>query len=291
MFDLLDMIDEISWLISLITIALGLVNCFYGFNKIKIIMALNGWFFGTIIGAIIGLIFSMIFELSEGTIAVVILSGLVIGIAVAYDSYKFYKLGVFTTVALIVFVGVLGFIFLRESVLSILFMDGWEIFFYFCIAIIPSFIAGKIAVMFVRPVFIFTTAVSGAYEVAKGFGQLIDDDNLFFIIFILFAVLGIYIQDKNSRKKSVTTTVRTPDPSINPYENTIPDILDNEHNHEVIEEIHLDESIHTEKIVEEYNSEIISSEKTHSKSKLKMSFSENKSYEENDSGFKIPDDL
>lgn len=207
MYSLLNEIDKIIWLIKLLSIGLGIINCFFGYKYFKFIIALNGFVFGSIIGGILGLIGAMYLELSDEIIAVIILTGLLCGTVTEAIAYSAYKFGVFIMVFSITFVGTFALLFSDISAFKLLFLDEKDLLGYAFISLIPASIVGGIAVLLIKPTVILTTAISGAYEIAWGICTLINAESLCIIATVVLAVIGISIQFSINNNTSTKPTV------------------------------------------------------------------------------------
>lgn len=221
MYSLLNEIDKIIWIIKLLSIGLGIINCFWGYKYFKFIIALNGFMFGSIIGGILGLIGAMYLELSDEIIAVTIFTGLICGAVSAIIAYSVYKFGVFIMVFSITFVGTFALLLSDISVFKLLFLDEKDLLGYAFISLIPASIVGGIAVLLIKPTVILTTAISGAYEIAWG---IFNDDSLCIIATVFLAAIGIAIQFSINNN---TSTKPTAIPcTVKPKYDTTPDITD-----------------------------------------------------------------
>lgn len=220
MYSLLDEINEIMWIIGLLSICFGAVNCFFGYKLYKLVIALNGFVFGSIIGGILGLIGVMYLEISDDTVAVIVFTGLICGAISSFIAFSTYKLGVFMMNFFIVFVASLAFLLSDMSAFELLFIDESELLGYVISASIPAFIAGVVAVIFIKPSVILTTAVSGAYEIARGIGTIMDDNNFCFIAAVILAIIGIAVQFITNRSTSTGYITAN---KIKPVSDSIPD--------------------------------------------------------------------
>ncbi|MCM1059137.1 MAG: TMEM198/TM7SF3 family protein [Eubacterium sp.] len=206
MYSLLNKINEILQIIGLFSIGFGLIDCFFGYRHFKFIIALNGFVFGSVIGGILGLIGAMYLEISNEIISIVLFTGFVCGIITALIAFFTYKLGVFIMGFSITFVVAFVLLISDMSVFHLLFLDEKDLLGYAFAASIPSVIMGGIAVLFIKPTVILTTAIIGAYEIAWGIGILIDDNSFCAIATIILAVIGSVIQFSSNNNTSIKRT-------------------------------------------------------------------------------------
>lgn len=137
-----------SILLSAICLILGLAGCFFGYKLCKLFTALTGFFAGLVIGALIG---SKYFQGSNGIIILCALAG---GIILASLAYRIYLAGIF------VLCFFLGFV----TAANLIPLTG-NIQFFLCT--VSGFIIATLALKFVRPVIILTSAVTCANMAVK----------------------------------------------------------------------------------------------------------------------------
>ncbi len=177
-----------SLAISVIILAFAILGCFCGYRLARLFMALTGFIAGIVAGALFAVNFL------DATNGMILLCGLVGGILVSLFSYSIYKAGIF----------ILCFFFAFVAAANLLPLTG-DIAFFGCTII--GFIVGTVALKFVRPVIIFTSAGVCSYSAAKSImviGPLTHIDflqqaNSMYIIFAALFVLGILVQFLTSK--------------------------------------------------------------------------------------------
>ncbi len=128
--------ESIIRLFSCISLIIGAVECFAGFKIMKAMMTIWGFFIGAILGVIVGVVV-------ESTVLGVI-SLIIFGIILSILSYRFYLAGIFILTA---FLSAIALYIMSENIF---------------IALFPAVGIGILAMYFVKPVVIITTAISGA---------------------------------------------------------------------------------------------------------------------------------
>lgn len=238
------LIEKIGVIFMLATIAIGIVQCFWGYKLYRITIAISGFITGSTIGGALGLfmVIGMDADSINGAITVVVMSMLVAGIIGAVIAYSFELIGVF----LVGFSGVYV-VTLILSLVSKVMTNNDNIASSFFTAAIPAVIVGILVVKFWKPIVIIYTGLSGALCIAIGTG-------IGLVAFILCSIGGIWYQIKsnnglteNKRTESMTAHgsnyVSAPNPDHNPNlvskteyaplqpsvtrkENPYPDIID-----------------------------------------------------------------
>lgn len=123
-----------------VSLIIALLGCFFGYKLSKLFMSLTGLLVGAVVGGFIGTNF---LDGSGGMVAVCALVG---AILLAILAYRIYQAGIF----LLCF----GLAFMAAA--SILPFTGDIQFF---LSVVVGFIVGSLALKFIRPVIIITSAV------------------------------------------------------------------------------------------------------------------------------------
>lgn len=164
-----------------VSLIIALLGCFFGFKLSKLFMSLTGLLVGAIAGGAIGTAF---LNASGSMIAVYALIGAII---LAILAYRIYQAGIFVLC--------FGLSFMAAA--SILPFTGDIQFF---LSVVVGFIVGSLALKFIRPVIIITSAVvcgSSAAGCLTALGQLMHMDYLSSYPLLLtagFIILGILVQ-------------------------------------------------------------------------------------------------
>lgn len=123
-----------------ISLVIALLGCFFGYKLSKLFMSLTGFFIGAIVGGILGIKF---FNFSGGAAILCALGGAVL---LALMAYKIYQTGIFILC--------FGLAFMAGA--SLLPFTGDIQFF---LSVVAGFIVGILALKFIRPVIIITSAL------------------------------------------------------------------------------------------------------------------------------------
>ncbi|HIW59224.1 MAG TPA: hypothetical protein H9880_04975 [Candidatus Anaerobutyricum avicola] len=164
-----------------ITLIIALLGCFFGFKLSKLFMSLTGLLVGAIAGGGIASAFL------DGSTAMTAGCALVGAIILSILAYRIYQAGIFVLC--------FGLSFMAAA--SILPFTGDIQFF---LSVVVGFVVGSLALKFIRPVIIITSAVvcgSSAAGCLTVLGQYMDMDMLSSYSLLLTAgliILGILVQ-------------------------------------------------------------------------------------------------
>lgn len=157
--------DTILCVLAGISLLLGALECFLGFRIVKFAMAVSGFF----IGAALGIVAGIALDNTVLGALTVIAFGILFGVL----AYKLYLVGVFITTAF------------WTALIVYLLSNSIEL------ALLAAFILGILAVWFVRPVVIITTACAGAGVILSSVGMLFMDRSTFSLFDSANAVSGV----------------------------------------------------------------------------------------------------
>lgn len=127
----------------IVTAILALLNCFFGYRLVRIWMALAGFVIGAVLGG------WLVFHFT-GIALFALISALILGILLAALAGKIYLVGVF------IFCGGVSYF----ALCSLFGTSGGLFALYLVIAAV----IGVIAVNFVRPAIVISTAIAGGLE-------------------------------------------------------------------------------------------------------------------------------
>ena len=136
-----------------ITLVLALAGCFFGYKLSRLFMTLTGFLAGLFIGALVAVKF---LDASNGIFLLCAIAG---GLIFSIFAYTIYQAGIF----------VLCF-FLSFSVSANLVPLEGSIRFFVCLVI--GFVAGTLAIKYVRTMIILTSGISCAYVAARSLVKL-----------------------------------------------------------------------------------------------------------------------
>lgn len=202
----MDAFDNIIRLFACISLVIGAVECFAGFKIMKAMIAIWGFFIGAMLGVIIGVA-------SESIILGMIMV-IVLGVILAVLSFKLYAAGIFI---LTVFLTAIALYIMFENIFAAL---------LFAIGV------GVLAIYFIKPVVIITTAVSGAGIILSSAYLIMDlgmngSPVITVILWIPIALAGISVQYITTKKIKgekfgAEMPLRSPDPSMTLSERKYP---------------------------------------------------------------------
>lgn len=177
--------DQLSYhsfgVMGLLVLGFALLNCFLGYRLRKFWMALLGFLIGAFAGFAIASVFT-------NTGWILLAATLGSGIVLAFLAFRLYLFGVFLYT---VFVGY-GF------VVGLIGHDRW---WSLMLCVAAALVIGILAVKFVRPVIILTTAVSGGFTaVNQILGWLsVTDIRFLYGLALALSLVGILVQFRGKR--------------------------------------------------------------------------------------------
>lgn len=195
---LIEGVESMVRLLACVSLIIGAVECFAGFKIMKIMMAVWGFFIGAFVGVVIGLIAD---SMAMGVVMIIF-----IGLALAILSFKLYIAGIFIFTA---------------------FMSGVAVYLIFESFVVSAWIGiaiGVLAVFFVKPVVIVTTAISGAGSIVSSAYMMMNlglDENRMTttLLWIPIALAGIVVQFITTQKikgtnMGISTYMKSANPSM-----------------------------------------------------------------------------
>lgn len=201
-----DALDRIITILHLIMLAVGVVQCFWGYKLYRFTIAVNGFITGATFGCVSGI--AMVIR-SDGNslsdiVTFTLIWMLICGVIGAVIAYHIELIGIF----LIGFSG--GYI---VSLLTILLnTKAKNIPLSLFMAAIPAIITGVLVVKFWKPIVIIYTGIYGAMLIANGIGFGI-------IAVILCSIGGIYYQIKSNNGLTYSAERRLQQPVHNTENN------------------------------------------------------------------------
>lgn len=183
MFEMLNnFLTGFGQVMLIFSVALSLLQCFFGYRLLKLWVTVIGFLAGFALGFGI----SMYLIKDEAYLPAVI--GLAAGVLLALLAFRLYLAGVFLFCGLIAFSAV--------QTISAPEGQGWDILMI-VLGIVAFLAAGVLAVKFSRPCIIAVTAVSGAFNAVDALQTpvpALGDDGIRLLAGILVAALGIAVQ-------------------------------------------------------------------------------------------------
>lgn len=194
----MDELDNIIKLFAYISLIIGAIECFAGFKIMKAMLAIWGFFIGAALGAFAGVA-------AESAVLGFALM-IIFGGALAVLSYKLYLAGIFILTT-----------FLTTIALYIMFENIF-------IALLLAVVVGVLSVLFVKPVVIITTAISGAGIILSSAYMIMDlgmngSPIVTVILWIPIALAGMAVQYITTKKikgekLGLKSTLSSPNPSM-----------------------------------------------------------------------------
>lgn len=166
---------------ALITIAIGLVMCFFGFKVQKLVITLAWFFIGFKLTEMVGGNF-----LDGNTL---LIAQIVVGIILGSLGYKLEKLALAIAVAYLTYISIGSY------------LTGFEEGIRLIIHISGSLFAGILATFFIKPILIAITAIAGATLLRDNLPIVIPSitAQVSLIISIVIAIFGLLTQFKTTR--------------------------------------------------------------------------------------------
>lgn len=188
MYRILDFIKEIAvqagWALIAFQAIFSLLNCFFGYKLQKVWIAIIGFLIGFFIGFICSV---SLFKFNAGIGA---LMGVLLGLVLALAAFKVYKAGVFLFCGITIY-----------GMLYQLIPIQW---LGIVLGVICGIGAGVLALKFLRPAIIFTTAVGSGISAAQQLLSLFKVTNLPVVLCagMILAAAGVIVQLKTTSRDS-----------------------------------------------------------------------------------------
>ena len=189
MFDMLNnFFTGFGQVMLVFSVALALLQCFFGYRLLKFWIAVIGFLVGFALG------FGIAMYNIDGEAYLPAVIGLIAGIILALLAFKLYLVGVF------LFCGAIAF----SAVQTISLPEGqaWDVVLII-LGIVAFIVAGFLAVKFSRPCIIAITAISGAFNAVDALQTpvpALGADSLRIAAGVGLAALGIVVQFLTTRK-------------------------------------------------------------------------------------------
>lgn len=192
------MYDDIIRLFACVSLVIGAVECFAGFKIMKTMMAIWGFFIGSVLGVVIGVV-------AESTVLGVT-AVILLGMTLAFLSFKLYAAGVFLLTS-----------FLTATAVYIVCENIYA-------ALMIAVVVGVFSIYFIKPMVISTTAISGAGIILSSAYLIMDlginpEPVITAVLWIPIAVGGVvvqYITTKKIKTEKLFTGygAKSPNPSM-----------------------------------------------------------------------------
>jgi uncharacterized membrane protein len=170
--------SQINALIAVFLLIIGALQCFYGYKLFKFWIAVTWFIVFGLLGGIIGNSFA-------GDMGSTVFFAIMFAVLGAWISFKLYLAGVFLLCGSLGFL--LGYLLTQEMALGI----------------IIGLVLGVLGTLFVKPVVIISTSLSGGIGVGMALATLLEVESSLtrVILSIIFVILGLYVQyiTNNSR--------------------------------------------------------------------------------------------
>lgn len=183
-----EFITEFGQVLLIVSVALALLQCFFGYRLLKVWVAVVGFALGFAVG------FTVSALLIGGDAYIPAAIGIVVGILAALIAFKLYLAGVF------LLCGASSFLVVQS--LPFPYTEAWGIVLV-VLGMIAFIVVGILAVKFARPCIILVTAISGASQAVDGLRapveQLAENAWMGWAAVAVLAVLGIVVQFKTTK--------------------------------------------------------------------------------------------
>lgn len=165
---------------ALIAVLLGLLFCFSGYKVQKFLITVV-WF---VIGFEIVKIVGPRFITNSNTL---LIAEIIAGFILASVGFKLEKMALFVTVAYLTYITVSPYITGFEKEVNLI-VQG-----------VVSLVAGGLSILFIKPILILATSISGAGVIYQALPAIVKlDGQLLLIVVVIVAVLGIIVQFKSN---------------------------------------------------------------------------------------------
>ena len=176
----------VFWIVSAVTVVLGLIACFFGYRLKKLWTGFLGLIAGFLAGFLIGRMFleSVWLCIGIGVLAAVVLAVL---------AFCFYQAGVFLVCASVMF-----------FVIKVLFHgEDWWVYLISALAAAAAGVAG---ICFVKPVFAIATGFGGAFAALQAVWEMagLDVSVLLYAAVLVLGICGVIVQLSFAGKKEET---------------------------------------------------------------------------------------
>lgn len=179
LYDLVYELNDILIVVSLVGFLIAIIQCFFGFKLMKFWIAVQGFLIGGLIGFFLGAF------ITHGKFASLIFA-LLGAIGGAIIAYFLYKVGVFLKAFGLTFI-IIAAIMVLLGIFSLAIPLG----------ILIGIAAGIISVIFIQPIFILTTSISGGMSAGSFMATILNTNSAVGILLgIILAGLGIFVQIK-----------------------------------------------------------------------------------------------
>jgi len=210
--DLFNLSSSAATLVALLSIAFGLLNCFFGYRLFKFMLGVYGFLLGALVGALVA------GGVAGGQAWVLIVGAVIGGIVGAALMVLLYLVGVFV-------VGAVAGMLLANAVGAVLGIDMPTL-----VVIILAVVVGIVALILQRVVLVLATAFSGAWAVVGGGAALFSGQavslNLFspsgswlgegawllivLAAWLLLGIVGAFVQFRTTADKEPASPVPSP---------------------------------------------------------------------------------
>ncbi len=172
-------LDTVIRLFSCVSFVIGAVECFAGFKIMKTMLVIWGLFIGALLGAAVGV--------TAGNVVLGVILVLLFSVGLAILAYKLYLAGIFI---LIVFSTALAFYVILEKIV---------------LSLLLGIAIGALAMFFVKPVVIMSTAFSGTGIILSSAYKIMNlginaNPVVTAILWIPIALAGIVVQYLTTQK-------------------------------------------------------------------------------------------
>lgn len=185
MSEIVDMIGNLRDLIEGLMVVLlvpMLLNCFFGYKILKIMITLGGALVGAVVGALLGVL--------SGEEAMIIVLGVLFMLLFGFLAFKLYKLGIF-----------LHFWFLGTVIFAVVFImaGNWDLI---GVSVIIGLVIGVLAVVLHKGFVIITTSFSGGMTGGVMLGMTMELEIAICIAMGVFlSILGMIVQFAMEKKR------------------------------------------------------------------------------------------
>jgi hypothetical protein len=197
-----EVVSEATRTMAAFFAVLALANCFFGFKLLKLYMGICGFIFGFFGGVSVALATMFSGDL-EPSVGVLVLCGILSGMAGVFLAYKIYVFGLFVTGGGLAFLVVFFLLLPRESY----FNSDDTVSSVLPFAIMAFIVVGILTVIIARLLVIWCTGISGGMAASSSLLLIFGVDDKAISIFggAILSLLGIVFQFYTNKPKPDAT--------------------------------------------------------------------------------------
>lgn len=171
--------------VAIAIIVIGLLICFFGYKLMRVGITVIGFSIGFFITAFIVNYFT-------NNNWITFPAAIIVGLLIAFAAFRLYEMGIFLVCGVCT----------TLTVFSLL--SSYDTWWIYIIVIAAGILAGVLAVLFIKPVCIFVTAMSGGIITVLEVCQKLQFNHtiVIFVVGILLGIMGMTFQTSLEKRKN-----------------------------------------------------------------------------------------